>query len=107
MDFMKIQIDKFHNTSLGQELEEQIPPVPKSTKTKKGDMYRLGRHVVMCGDATDPTDVNKLLGKAKVQSLVTDPPYGGLVPYIVKYDDALEFIPRQFGQKEIPSYWGR
>lgn len=76
MDFMKIQIDKFHNTSLGQEYQEVIPPVPKSTKTKTGDMYRLGRHLVICGDATDPTIVNKLLGKAKVQSLVTDPPYG-------------------------------
>lgn len=76
MDFMKIKIDQFHNTSLGQEYEEKIPPVPKSTKTKLGDMYRLGQHLVMCGDCTDPIYVNKLLGKAKVQSLVTDPPYG-------------------------------
>jgi len=41
-----------------------------------GERWRLGDHVLLVGDATNPADVARLLGSAKPRLLVTDPPYG-------------------------------
>ena len=41
-----------------------------------GDIIELGRHRLMCGDATNLEDVNALLGGRKVDLVLTDPPYG-------------------------------
>jgi ParB-like chromosome segregation protein Spo0J len=35
---------------------------PKDPITKKGEVWKLGAHRIMCGDATNPDDVKKLLG---------------------------------------------
>jgi len=43
--------------------------------TRVGDMWQLGRHAIICGDATDPAVFNKLLGDQKAQMVFTDPPY--------------------------------
>ena len=42
---------------------------------QKGDIYKLGRHRLMCGDSTSLEDVEKLTGGVKVDLLITDPPY--------------------------------
>lgn len=44
--------------------------------TKRGDIYTLGNHRLMCGDATEVADVEKLMGGVKADLLLTDPPYG-------------------------------
>ena len=75
-DFIKLTIDKFHHTGLGKPQDEEIPPAPTTTNVKPGDMFQLGDHRIMCGDSTKATDVNKLIGKIKIQQLNTDPPYG-------------------------------
>lgn len=75
-DFVKVQIDKFHNTGLSTPQDTEIPEIPISTKTKPGDMYMLGKHRIMCGDSTLAKDVNQLIGKVKINQLNTDPPYG-------------------------------
>jgi len=59
-----------------EEIEEDEPPEPPEEPTAKpGDVYQLGRHRVMCGDSTDPDDVDKLLDGAEIDLLMTDPPY--------------------------------
>lgn len=45
-------------------------------ETSRGDVWILGKHRLMCGDATDPEDVARLLGGAEPRLMVTDPPYG-------------------------------
>ena len=45
-------------------------------RIKRGEVWRLGRHLLMCGDATDSRDVEKLLGAERPLLMVTDPPYG-------------------------------
>lgn len=45
------------------------------TSIKKGDLFQLGKHTLMCGDSTHENDVNKLLNN-KVDLVLTDPPYG-------------------------------
>lgn len=40
-----------------------------------GDLYRLGNHYLLCGDATNEVDVLKLMGNTKCDLFLTDPPY--------------------------------
>jgi len=42
---------------------------------KSGDVWLLGRHRLMCGDATNPEDVKKLMDGKKANLVLTDPPY--------------------------------
>ena len=44
-------------------------------KTKTGDMYKLGDHVLMCGDSTDEECVKRLMGGQKADILFCSPPY--------------------------------
>ena len=41
-----------------------------------GDIWMVGRHRLMCGDATKPEDVQKLMDGKRANLIVTDPPYG-------------------------------
>lgn len=57
-------------------IEDEAPEPPKEPKAKPGDIYKLGDHLLMCGDATSIDDVQKLIGEAHIQLALTDPPYG-------------------------------
>ena len=52
--------------------DEEPPEEPAS---KKGDIYRLGRHYLMCGDSCSIDDVKRLTGDKLVDLYLTDPPY--------------------------------
>lgn len=56
-------------------IEDDVPEAPEIAKTKKGDIYILGEHRLMCGDSTDATDVAKLMDGDVANLLITDPPY--------------------------------
>lgn len=43
--------------------------------TKPGQIYRLGRHTLMCGDSTNKRDMDRLMGGIMAKLVVTDPPY--------------------------------
>lgn len=43
---------------------------------KKGDIWQLGNHRLMCGDSTVKDDVDKLMDGEKADMCFTDPPYG-------------------------------
>ncbi len=60
--------------------EDAVPPTPAQPVTKPGDLWSLGAHRLLCGDATVATDVERLLAGACPHLMVTDPPYG------VEYD---------------------
>ena len=53
---------------------EDIEPM-KEPKSKRGEIYKLGNHILMCGDSTNPDDVDKLMNGAVADLVVTDPPY--------------------------------
>lgn len=58
----------------------------KNPKTKLGDIIELGEHRILCGDASKPEDLARLLGNEKVGLIHTDPPYnvdyyGGARPH--------------------------
>lgn len=52
------------------ELEKIIEPV-----TKPGDIWQLGRHRLMCGDATKISDVKRLMQGSLADMVFVDPPY--------------------------------
>lgn len=61
--------------------------LPEEPKAKIGDIYKLGRHRLMCGDSTSIEDVEKLMGGQLADMLLTDPPYN--VAYEGKTKDRL------------------
>ena len=48
----------------------------KAAFVEKGDVWIVGRHRLMCGDATNEDDVATLMGGKRANLIVTDPPYG-------------------------------
>lgn len=48
----------------------------KASFVERGDIWTVGRHRLMCGDATSTDDVAKLMDGKKANLIVTDPPYG-------------------------------
>lgn len=48
----------------------------KAAFVEKGDVWVVGRHRLVCGDATNEEDVAKLMGGKKANLILTDPPYG-------------------------------
>lgn len=55
--------------------EDEIPETPAEPKSKLGEVYKLGKHRLMCGDSTDPEQVKKLFDGVQPFCIVTDPPY--------------------------------
>jgi DNA modification methylase len=53
-----------------------VPVVPINPVSIVGDLWLCGPHHVLCGDATGPTDVCRVLEDKKPLIMVTDPPYG-------------------------------
>lgn len=56
-------------------LDDFTPEVPIIPKAKKGDIYILGSHRLMCGDSTSKEDLDKLCQGNLADLVVTDPPY--------------------------------
>ena len=56
--------------------EDEVPEAPEEPITKRGDVWILGNHRLMCGDSTSVDDVERLMAGQKVDMVFTDPPYG-------------------------------
>jgi DNA modification methylase len=61
---------------------DEVPEVAEAAVSVPGDLWVLGKHRLICGDATSADTVSALLGDVKPHLMVTDPPYG------VEYDPA-------------------
>ncbi|MGE0528728.1 MAG: ParB N-terminal domain-containing protein, partial [Bdellovibrionales bacterium] len=55
--------------------EDEAPKLPVVPKTKLGDVYILGRHRLLCGDATNAKHVQALMKGETADMVFTDPPY--------------------------------
>jgi DNA modification methylase len=51
------------------------PPAAGPAVTRPGDLWLLGRHRLVCGDALDPAAYTQLMGAEKAAMVFTDPPY--------------------------------
>ena len=61
--------------------------LPSEPKTRLGDIWMIGRHKLMCGDATSEDVLKRLMGGDKADMYLTDPPYN--VAYEGKTEDKL------------------
>lgn len=66
---------------------DELPAGP-APLAKLGDIFELGEHRVICGDATDPKVLAELMGDEQAELIWTDPPYG--VEYTGKTKQALK-----------------
>lgn len=80
-------------------VEDEPPEPPKEAKTKPGDLYQLGRHRLLCGDATKPEDLERLMNGQRADLYLTDPPYN--VDYVGKTKDALKIENDSRGDSEF------
>ena len=60
----------------GQADADAVPAPPAAPTTRPGDLWVLGEHRLLCGDAGQAADVDRLLAGAPVHLVHTDPPYG-------------------------------
>lgn len=89
-------------TKIDETKQDDIPEMPTEKVSKRGDIWLLGRHRVMCGDSLLIDDVSKLLTEKKETHkihCISDPPYG--IKYeaksgieMIKNDDVfLDYFP--------------
>ena len=77
----------FDSEAAGLTDDDAVPETPEETITKPGDLWILGDHRLLCGDATILTDVEKVLNGGLADLCFTDPPYN--VDYGNKAKDKL------------------
>lgn len=88
MDLLNLELFELGNFDMGvfgfDEAEEPESEVieddfdgslPSIAKSKRGDLYQLGSHRLLCGDATDTMDMMRLMDGELADLIVTDPPY--------------------------------
>jgi len=82
--------------------DDAVPEAQEETIAKRGDIYFLGKHRVMCGDSTSPEDMQMLMAGTHADMLLTDPPYN--VDYTGKTKDALKIDNDSMEDSEYQSF---
>ena len=72
------EIQRLIDEAFPKEVVEDEVPEDVEPRVKRGEVWELGAHRVMCGDATKKGDVERVMDGAKADVCVTDPPYGVL-----------------------------
>ena len=52
-----------------------VPAPPAEPRSRPGDLWQLGEHRLLCGDSTNPDDVQRLMAGERATAMVCDPPY--------------------------------
>lgn len=72
---------------------DDVPETPSESYVKPGDLYQLGKHRLLCGDATNSEDVDRLMDGEEANCVLTDPPYGQSQPGVTGDEpDNLEHV---------------
>ena len=102
------EIDELFNKVHDKEVKEDDFDVDSELKrpafSKKGDIWHLGKHTVICGDSTQPETYTRLMGEVKANLVCTDPPYmvalqstsGTITNDDLNDHDAVEFLMKAF-----------
>ena len=83
-----LEVPVFEINDLGS-VDEDNYQVPNEIKTdfEFGDIIEIGNHRLVCGDSTNPQDIDKLFNGRKADLILTDPPYGIGYEYDKHKDD--------------------
>lgn len=82
LGFDAAELNALLNADRDDPREDEVPPVPAVPVSRPGDLWLLGNHRLICGDATDAATVARVLNGVTPHLMVTDPPFG------VNYDPA-------------------
>ena len=77
---------------------EHVPDAPVQPTTKRGDVWILGMHRLVCGDSTNADDVAKALNGAEPHLMITDPPYSSGA-----FQDAKKYGSTSVGKLNAPT----
>ena len=79
------EIDAMNGLHRTQELDDldDDPLPPRYQVSVVGDVWLLGRHRLICGDATDPNVIDTVVGDRKVRAVIADCPYNLKIPGVV------------------------
>jgi DNA modification methylase len=80
LEELGLEVPELEEIRDGETDPDETPDPPEEPVSKPGDIWVLGDHRLMCGDASDEQSVCLLLAGSKPEMMVTDPPYG------VQYD---------------------
>lgn len=80
--FSSLEITSIFSTEEGRSDPDAVSEPPETPVSQPGDLWRLGAHLLICGDCTDKETVERVLAGQKPHLMATDPPYG------VDYDPA-------------------
>lgn len=69
------ELDSLLEPSESDKDPDDAPALPDEARSQSGDIYVLGQHRLIVGDATDPTVLQRLLDGSKADVVWTDPPY--------------------------------
>lgn len=85
--FVKADFAELGDVSEFDDEDTGTEETPKQTRTNQGEIWQLGKHRLLVGDATDKEAVAKLADGEQIDLLMTDPPYG--VSYVGGTDEEL------------------
>ena len=68
-------LSNVHDKELSEDKFDVEEELKKPTVSRRGDIWQLGKHRVICGDSTKSETYDQLLGDKKANLVVTDPPY--------------------------------
>lgn len=101
-DMADFGFEPFEHLNGIEETEEQLEEVLSNVennenelKVQRGDIFKLGKHTLMCGDSTDTESVKFLTGGGTVNLVVTDPPYN------VNYEEKAKHIAKNYSNQRI------
>jgi ParB-like nuclease family protein len=90
--------DEFNPPRIGEDADGDADPapLPEAAITRVGDLFRLGPHLVICGDATDPAVVRRLMRGEVARMVLTDQPF-----HIPDGDQMTGVEPREWGRASL------
>lgn len=75
-------------------------PASRATSIRRGYVFALGEHRLLCGDSTAPESVRRVMGEARARLMNTDPPYG-----IAYTDETRVAAERAHGRPQRQAKW--
>lgn len=93
IDMGAFGIDPVETLEALPDVDEEPVPAPEDLegaeqRVAAGDVWRMGDHVLICGDATSAEDVARLMGDERADLLLTDPPYDVALGYDMTPEEA-------------------
>lgn len=83
-------------------VEDDFDEDDVAQRVKPGELWRMGDHLLFCGDSTDPSSIDLLTEGGRAALLLTDPPYN--VDYEGKTKDALKIQNDKMGDGEFRAF---